>query len=206
MQGSRSCTRSKQEAIGPHWVVLRCRRDVLSVAIDLFRIIGTTGRVSVHRGKLPAASVRCDKCQRSEMCSGVGLAVFITAHSSAKGQVNMQEQRFNQRNAGPVVSEFANDPDMLELIEMFVDELPQRIQSLQSSYESQMMDELQRLSHQLKGACGGYGFPTLGEAAAQLEGLLKSGPGDPTQVETALNELIDLCRRASAGGGDGRGC
>ncbi|NOG54626.1 MAG: Hpt domain-containing protein [Planctomycetes bacterium] len=115
----------------------------------------------------------------------------------------MQDQQSNPGNSGPVVSEFADDPDMLELVEMFVDELPQRVQSLQSSFESQMMDELLRLSHQLKGACGGYGFPSLSEAAAELEGLLKSGAGDPGQIEAAMNELVDLCRRASPGPGQG---
>ena len=103
--------------------------------------------------------------------------------------------------SAPLQSEFAGDPDMLELIEMFVGELPQRSAALQRAWSQTNLGELQRLAHQLKGASAGYGFPSLGHAAAAGEHTLRSCESDYANVAAAdlkkqLDELVSLCQRA----------
>lgn len=103
----------------------------------------------------------------------------------------------------PLVSEFAHDPDMQELVGMFVDEMPERVRSLEDLWQARDLGTLTRVAHQLKGASGGYGFTSVGKAAGHLEELLKRTPPDcPPErhladLRSRVDELIDLCRRVS---------
>jgi HPt (histidine-containing phosphotransfer) domain-containing protein len=103
----------------------------------------------------------------------------------------------------PLTSQFDFDPDMTELIALFVSELPARMGALSNAVKGRQVADLQRLAHQLKGASAGYGYPTIGEAAAKVERELKANQSDAEQAieaaQNSLNELVDLCRRASAG-------
>lgn len=74
-----------------------------------------------------------------------------------------------------VRSEFAGDPDMSEIVALFVRELPQRIAAMHSALAAGNLEQLRLLAHQLKGAAGGYGFPKLGEAAALVDQGIKDG-------------------------------
>lgn len=101
----------------------------------------------------------------------------------------------------PLRSEYANDPDMAELVEAFLAELPQRVSDVTGAFRSGDADRLKRISHQIKGSAGGYGFPTVGEAAARLEHALRDA-ANPTSVLGGLQKevqaLVDLCCRAAA--------
>ncbi len=94
----------------------------------------------------------------------------------------------------PVRSSFADDPDMAELIEYFVDEVPQRLESLLALCESGDREGVQRLAHQLKGACAGYGFEEIGLAASHVEAPLK-GEASLDDVQEQIDELAELLRR-----------
>jgi HPt (histidine-containing phosphotransfer) domain-containing protein len=120
------------------------------------------------------------------------LADLITAYW--KGE-KMHETA--QLTSPALVSEMADDEDMIELIEMFVDELPDRISVIEDAVEQQDADLLKTVAHQLKGAAGGYGFPTITTFAASLEATIKSGE-DFTSIERKASDLVDLCRRAAA--------
>lgn len=100
----------------------------------------------------------------------------------------------------PLHSEFAGDPDMAELVDLFVQEMPQRIEQIHAAWHAQELGQVQRLAHQLKGASGGYGYPTLGEAAARLEKTLNqlsegSQGASLLELRGKFDELIDLLRR-----------
>lgn len=98
----------------------------------------------------------------------------------------------------PLVSEFANDPDMVELVEMFVSEIPDRVELLRTAWDERDIESLARLAHQLKGASAGYGFSPIGLAAGDLEQSLKSDIEENLQeVTKQLDELVDLCNRAA---------
>ena len=102
----------------------------------------------------------------------------------------------------PVYSSLASDPDLAELVEIFVESLPQRIQTLQQAFDQGDWETLRRTAHQLKGAAGSYGFDPLSPAAARLEQAVASA-SDPEQelegIRQALDELLDLCSRVRAG-------
>lgn len=104
----------------------------------------------------------------------------------------------------PLKSEFAADPDMSDLVQEFVAELPARIDSVVNAFKSRETKDLLRISHQLKGAGGGYGFPSITDAAAKVEHLLKTSESSDEamikRVEADVRELVDLCVRAAASG------
>ena len=97
-----------------------------------------------------------------------------------------------------IYSAFREDSDFGELIEMFVADLPVRIESLQSAF-TRDRNELRRIVHQMKGAAGSYGFPQLTAAAAVLEFSL-DGEQPEDRLERELEMLLDLCRRVRSGG------
>ena len=95
-------------------------------------------------------------------------------------------------------SSIADDPDFAELVEMFVDEMPDRVQRLTSAFENRQWDDLRRAAHQLKGSGGSYGFLPLTEGAARLEHAVRQQEGEEAIAEV-LGELVEICRRVRAG-------
>src|SRR5262245_35700326 len=101
----------------------------------------------------------------------------------------------------PLVSQFANDPEMAELVQFFVTELPARIEAMNTAWAGRNVDYLTRLAHQLKGASAGYGFPSIRSAAAAPERRLRSlvaqsGQQAVDSLAADFRELVDLCARA----------
>jgi HPt (histidine-containing phosphotransfer) domain-containing protein len=97
-----------------------------------------------------------------------------------------------------IYSSLANDPDLGELVQLFVAEMPARVELLEKCYETADWEELRRTAHQIKGAAGSYGFHDLTPAAAQVESAVKSQSGED-QITADLNVLLDLCRNIRAG-------
>ncbi len=101
-----------------------------------------------------------------------------------------------------LVSDFAGDPEMQELVELFVSELPSRVSKLSATWQQAQLDEVKRLAHQLKGASAGYGFPAIGAAAGKLENSLRTlqtqDDASLTSLKRELDQRIDLCNRAAA--------
>lgn len=100
-------------------------------------------------------------------------------------------------SATPLISKLANDPTVSDLVELFVAELPARVAALERAWSENDPAGLLRLVHRLKGAAGGYGFPTIRDAARELETALSAG-SDPRRVASALDRVRGLCLRARA--------
>lgn len=102
-------------------------------------------------------------------------------------------------NNAPLVSTLASDPDMAELIEFFVGEIGDRIQTLQTTSGSDDVVGLRTIAHQLKGAGAGYGFTSISNAAGELERLIDvtEPPAVTQDILSQVDDLIDLCRRVS---------
>lgn len=98
-----------------------------------------------------------------------------------------------KENPEPIHSKFDNDPDMSELIGFFVDSLRQVSESIRSDFEKQDFAHLGRSAHQLKGAGGGYGFPTLTEAAMKVE-VRVNAKMDAMGLKASVEELLDICQ------------
>lgn len=104
----------------------------------------------------------------------------------------------------PLYSSYADDPDMAELIEGFVSEMPRRVDALRQAIADQDIDTIIRLSHQIKGAAGGYGFDVITDVARQVEHQARVVE-DVAAVKRRVDDLILLCHRASAGAPDDGG-
>ena len=102
----------------------------------------------------------------------------------------------------PIVSDFANEPEMRELVELFVEELPNRVNAMREALSRSDLEVLRRSAHQLKGAGGGYGFGSISASAGRLESVLaaslRASNEDAQAIENVriqLDELIQLCGR-----------
>ena len=90
-----------------------------------------------------------------------------------------------------------SNEDDIELIEMFLEELPNRIDTLRSVAEAGDFSQLNRLAHQLKGAAPGFGFDPIGTTAAVLEERLKTSNLDMVefeQIQTEFDALLSECQ------------
>jgi len=93
-----------------------------------------------------------------------------------------------------LVSELADDHGMTELIEMYIDSLPRQVTAIEHALDERDLGTLANLAHQLKGSAGGYGFPSITEAAAELEDCA-SVSGELGSLRDKLDVLATLCRR-----------
>lgn len=96
-----------------------------------------------------------------------------------------------------LASTFADDPEMAELVRAFVARMPARIEEMRAAAADPNGDELlRRLAHQLKGSAGGYGFPTITDAAGKVEDALRRGQREEALAH--LDGLLALCGEAWA--------
>lgn len=112
----------------------------------------------------------------------------------------MEKARIGQSSADTFLySTLGDDPDLGEIVEMFVEEMPARLSTLASCAERQEWQELGRLAHQLKGACGSYGFGQLAPYVARLEALCRDDRLCEQEILESIETLVDLCGRVRAG-------
>ena len=95
---------------------------------------------------------------------------------------------------GPIYSALADDPDLYDLVKMFVDEMPLRLEKLLAEFNSKDWDGLKYTTHQLKGSAGSYGFAEVTPVAGKLEDSLKQSSPEEA-IQQTLNELIATCQR-----------
>lgn len=101
----------------------------------------------------------------------------------------------NEHDSIPLKSEFQDDPDMADIVEIFLDELPSRISSLEDALQRGDIEMLQQLAHQLRGVGAGYGFPLISETGAQLEDCIREQR--PTSEIRQFYDCLHLtCTRA----------
>lgn len=102
----------------------------------------------------------------------------------------------------PIHSIYENDPEMAEILDMFISELPARAASLNGYFHANDERNLRTLSHQLKGAGAGYGFAQISSAAANVEQLLVEKGSDAFSAQLAelqehMDALLSICRRVT---------
>ena len=96
-----------------------------------------------------------------------------------------------------LVSELADDEDLIELVETFVEELPLRASSIAKALAEADFAALQMLAHQLKGAAGGYGFPTISAAAQALEATCMADR-NLEKLTAQAQQMLAVCLKARA--------
>lgn len=99
---------------------------------------------------------------------------------------------------GLLYSSLGGDSDLGEIVELFVEEMPDRAATLLDQLEAADWKGLGRTAHQLKGAAGSYGYAPISDYAAVLEEAV--GEREPEeQIREAVDALIDICQRARGG-------
>ncbi|MHC4876921.1 MAG: ATP-binding protein [Planctomycetota bacterium] len=97
-----------------------------------------------------------------------------------------------------LLSDFADDAEMMEIIEPFVLGLDERVGSMREAVNAHDYESLSCTAHQLKGAAGGYGFPSISDAARVVEVGAKTKETVGVLAE-AVSTVASLCRGARLG-------
>lgn len=95
----------------------------------------------------------------------------------------------------PIYSTLGRDPDLVDIVDMFVAELPERIAAILQYLEHHDWEALRRAAHQLKGAGGSYGFEPITTTAARVEQLARQVAPEE-EIREAVEELAQICYRA----------
>ena len=115
------------------------------------------------------------------------------------GSSSMCPTQARSMQASPYLySELGRDPELSELVDVFVAEMPQRVEQVTTHAASHDWEKLGRTAHQLKGAAGSYGFHELTLPARRLE-QAANGCEPEAQILAAVNELVELCGRIRSG-------
>jgi HPt (histidine-containing phosphotransfer) domain-containing protein len=97
-----------------------------------------------------------------------------------------------------IYSRLAGDPDLREIVDLFVEEMPGRVAVLLDQLDAADWEGMRRTAHQLKGAAGSYGFDAISPCAGKVEAAIRDG--EPEQrIRAILDELVDLCNRTRCG-------
>ena len=97
-----------------------------------------------------------------------------------------------------VYSSLAGDPELGEIVDMFVEEMPGRIAAILEQLNAANWEGLQRTAHQLKGAAGSYGFDMITPCAGKLESAVRVSEPEE-RIRAAVDELVNLCSRTRCG-------
>jgi HPt (histidine-containing phosphotransfer) domain-containing protein len=77
---------------------------------------------------------------------------------------------------------------LLELIDVFLEDAPQRIQAVRRALAAHDAEALYRAAHALKGSAGNFGAPDVVSRAIRLEALARENDLDAADIEFRLLE------------------
>lgn len=96
---------------------------------------------------------------------------------------------------GPVYSSLRDDPDYLELLPFFVDDLPSLRTAMLEFAKVCDYENVKAQAHRIRGTAGGYGYAGLSSLAGQLEGTCKTSPRNGSAILNDLERLIEYIDR-----------
>ena len=99
----------------------------------------------------------------------------------------------------PVYSAYGHDPDLADLVAVFAKEIPDRVACFRPYLDGPDWEGLGRVTHQLKGAAGSYGFDQLTPILQRFESLVKQR-ASLDALEVAFHEVVAVCERVRPGG------
>ena len=143
-----------------------------------------------------------------ELSSG-STAEFVLEQSEAPAATVSKEETAPTDSGLPrsartgLRSRFADDPVIGGIVGEFISGLVAKVTDLKRAFQTLDTKQLRFVTHQLKGAAGGYGFPEISDAATAPESLIDSD-SPPHELQVALGVLIELCERAELTDNDDR--
>ncbi len=130
--------------------------------------------------------VGCDDCIRKPVRKETLLRKvwrFIEQHKQVQAA----------RKGGEIVSFLSDNPDYQKTIEVFIENLPQRIREMQDALDTENLQDLAFKVHLLKGLGGFAGFPIYTDLAKSIENAIHESRMD--DIRSKLGEMVALCRR-----------
>ena len=160
-------------------------------------------RAAGYRGAIIALTAHAMPSDRAR-CLAVGCDDFVTKPVEPDRLIEVLQQHVGQgavasgRESGPAaMSAAAAADEFAGLVEMFLGGLPARLVAMETSLAAGDIERLTREGHQLKGTAGGYGFRSLGEAAANLEATARAKVG-VAELRKRLDRVVEMSRQARA--------
>src|SRR3972149_1767612 len=97
----------------------------------------------------------------------------------------------------PLYSTLGGDPDLGDLVTLFVEEMPDRVTNFLELFNRREWEDLRRAAHQIKGAAGSYGFGAISPYADELDYALREQ--EPEEIiRQRLQGLSGMSKRTSA--------
>ncbi len=136
-----------------------------------------------------------------ERCLAAGCTEYLTKPVNPDLLVSVAASHMrNSRKTGGAApqqvlirSDFADDAVMKEIVEQFVNGLPEHTARLRQLIEAADLDSLRRVAHQLKGSGGGYGFSAISARAAEIESGIKEA-ASLDSIRRQVEGLVELLR------------
>jgi HPt (histidine-containing phosphotransfer) domain-containing protein len=100
-----------------------------------------------------------------------------------------------ESTTGLVYSAFRADPDYIDLLPFFVDDLPELRRAFIEFAKVCDYENVRVHAHRLRGTAGGYGYSGLSQLAGELEDTCKSSPRNAASILSDLDRLIDYIER-----------
>jgi PAS domain S-box-containing protein len=149
--------------------------------------------------EMVAQHITAEKSDKPIMQADAALSsASVRTHKDLPDSSASESQSRTTRSATSVYSRLALDPDLGALIDLFVQEMPHRINALDTQARSRDWNQLAETAYQIKGAAGSYGFNEITHSAARLEAAAR-GAQQEDQILSALGELLGLCRGIRSG-------
>jgi hypothetical protein len=89
------------------------------------------------------------------------------------------------------------EPDFADLIQGYIRHLAVEMEELKGALEKGHWDVVGRISHNIKGGGGGFGFPMLTRVAGNIQYHLTAG--DYQGLQQSIEEMDQLCQRIYQG-------
>lgn len=168
--------------------------DVILMDIEMPKLDGVAAikqlRESGYGGNtiaLTALSAEGDRERLLQAGFDQYLAKPVTRESLTQALVEIEDE--------PLFSTMADNEEMLELINQFVDGLAPLVSELEKATAKGETDAMKRIVRSLKGQAGSYGFEPISKLAQDVESLLAADT-PPASMAKTTRELIRMCRMA----------
>jgi PAS domain S-box-containing protein len=105
----------------------------------------------------------------------------------------------NPLHETPLYSQFSGDTLISQLLPVFSNRLPARLENMIQAFGNQNWEEVLRAAHQLKGTAGSFGYDILSVKMVELEEEIKKPIPCKTRISNILNHSRNISYRIQLG-------